>query len=81
MLTALKGSIYFYSRTSSLVQIIFSCWSFEISEGIIKNQKFIIGLDSFSIWPYLDPVESCKVTVFLFGSIFATFKWSLKRPK
>ena len=35
-------------RTSSIVQIIFSLWSFEISEGILRNQKIIIGLDSFS---------------------------------
>ena len=35
-------------RTSSIVQIIFSFWSFEISKGILRNQKFIIGLDSFS---------------------------------
>ena len=34
-------------RTSSIVQIIFSFWSFEISEGILRNQKIIIGLDSF----------------------------------
>ena len=33
---------------SSIVQIIFSFWSFEISEGILRNQKIIIGLDSFS---------------------------------
>ena len=26
-------------RTSSIVQIIFSFWSFEISEGILRNQK------------------------------------------
>ena len=36
------------SRISSIVQIIFSFWSFEISEGILRNQKLIIGLDSFS---------------------------------
>ena len=30
-------------RTSSIVQIIFSFWSFEISEDILRNQKFIIG--------------------------------------
>ena len=35
-------------RTSSIVQIIFSLWSFEISEGILRVQKIIIGLDSFS---------------------------------
>ena len=34
-------------RTSSIVQIIFSFWSFEISEDILRNQKFI-GLDSIS---------------------------------
>ena len=41
-------------HTSFVVQIIFSFWSFEISKGILRNQKFIIGLDSFnkfgSIW-------------------------------
>ena len=36
------------TRVSSIVQIIFSCWSFEISEGILRNKKIIIGLDSFS---------------------------------
>ena len=35
-------------RTSFSAQIIFSFWSFEISEGILRNQKIIIGLDSFS---------------------------------
>ena len=35
-------------RTSSIVQIIFSFWSFEISENILRNQKIIIGLESFS---------------------------------
>ena len=31
--------------TSSIVQIMFSFWSFEISEGILRNQKFIIGIN------------------------------------
>ena len=35
-------------RTSSIVQIKFSFWSFEISEGILGDQKIIIGLDLFS---------------------------------
>ena len=35
-------------RTSSIVQIIFSFWSFEISEDILRFQKFITGLDSIS---------------------------------
>ena len=34
--------------TSSIVQIIFFFWSFEITEGILRNQKIITGLDSFS---------------------------------
>ena len=34
-------------RTSSIVQIIFSVWSFEIREGILRKQKIIVGLDSF----------------------------------
>ena len=34
--------------TSSIVQIVFSFWSFEISGGILRNQKLIIGLESFS---------------------------------
>ena len=29
--------------TSSIVQIVFSFLSFEISGGILRNQKFIIG--------------------------------------
>ena len=42
------------------MQIIFFFWSFEISEGILRNQKIIIGLESFSnqrfntFGPYLE---------------------------
>ena len=54
-------------RTSSIVQIIFSFRYFEISEGILRNQKIIIGLDTFSnqhliyiyIWPHLDNISRC----------------------
>ena len=35
-------------RSSSIVQIIFSFRSFEISECILRNQKINIGLDTFS---------------------------------
>ena len=35
-------------RTSSIVQIIFSFWSFKFREDILRNQKIIIGLDSYS---------------------------------
>ena len=50
-------------RSSSIVQIIhiFSFWSFEISEGILRNQKIITGLDPFSnqllyFWLYLNNI-------------------------
>ena len=36
------------TRASSIVQIISSVWSFKISEDILRNQKIIIGLDTFS---------------------------------
>ena len=35
-------------RTSSIVQVLFSFWSFEISEDILRNQKLNFGQDSFS---------------------------------
>ena len=58
-------------------------WSFDISEGILRNQQNIIGLDSLSnqrIIYNLDNsslcidhlVESCKITVLLFGSMLPT---------
>ena len=34
--------------TLPIVQKLFSFWSFVISEGILRNQKSIIGLHSFS---------------------------------
>ena len=36
-------------RASSIVQIKFSYWSFEISEDILRHEKFMIILDTF-IW-------------------------------
>ena len=62
-------------RRSSIVHIVFSCWSFEISKNTVRNHKF---LNLFSvwihfltvieyIWPSLDtslcidhPEERCK---------------------
>ena len=41
---ALKKS----TRTSSIVQVIVSVWYVEISEDILRNQKLIIGQESFS---------------------------------
>ena len=74
-------------RTSSITLIVFSLKSFEISEDVLRNQKIIIGLDSFSnsvqyMWLCLDnnslrndcPVESCKITVFLFGLMLLNLK-------
>ena len=71
--------------------VIFSFWSFEISKGILRNQKFIIGLDSFSkqcsiylahlekTSPYIDyPVERCKLSYSLWPYV-AKFKGSLMR--
>ena len=82
-------------RTSSIVQIIFSFWSFEISKGILRNLKFIIGLDSFSnqcsiYLAHLNnaslcidyPVERCKITSsysYYFWLHVAKFKGSLMR--
>ena len=37
-------------RISTIVQFIFHFWSFEISERILRNQKFTIGLDSYSLY-------------------------------
>ena len=55
------------SRTSSIVQIKFSFWSFEISEGILKNQENVMGLDSFSNQRliYLTPFGSFVLTALL----------------
>ena len=33
--------------TSSIVQIILSFWSFEISDDILGNQKIFVSLDTF----------------------------------
>ena len=44
-------------RTSAILPIIFCSWSFEISVDILRNQKFIIGLDSFKLaFNILDPI-------------------------
>ena len=80
MLTALKGSVLFLfaitaagggpktsPRTPSIVQIIFSFWPFEIrEEDILRNEKIIIGLDSYSnqrsiyIWSHFDYTSLCN---------------------
>ena len=36
------------SHASCIVHIIFSFWSFDISGAILRNQKFMIDLNSFS---------------------------------
>ena len=83
-----------FPRTLSMVHIIFSFWSVEISEGILRNQEIILGLDSFSnqpigpitIWSHFDPTGLCidypieryETTVILFGFVAKSI-WSLKR--
>ena len=75
-------------RTSFIVQIFLFFWAFEISGGILRIQKIFNGLFSFSkqhlmlFWPVLDftsfcndyPIESCKTTVILFGSMLPNLK-------
>ena len=51
-------------RTSSIVQIIFSVCSFEISKGILRNQKISIGLDSFSKQILIYLTKKVKENVF-----------------
>ena len=50
-------------RTPTIVQFIFSFWSFEFSERILRNQKFIIGLTihflTNYIWLCLDNTSLC----------------------
>ena len=45
-------------RTSTIVQFIFYFRSFEISVNILRNQKYMIGLDSYfrQFSNYLDPI-------------------------
>ena len=70
------------NRISSIVQIIFFFWSFEICEGILRNQKIIIGLYSFSNYLVAfdtirslcknNPVENYRIIVILFCSMLQT---------
>ena len=43
----------------SIVQFIFYFWSFMISKDILRNQKKIIGLDSYILnsFSYLSPIS------------------------
>ena len=47
-----------FPRTSSIVQIIFSFWSFEISGDIVNNLKITIGLDTFCNQRFIYLVQS-----------------------
>ena len=77
------------SSNSPIVQIIFFFWSFDISEGILRNLKIMIGLDTSSnqdFKKYIGPhlvntslcidyaVERCKITVIIFGSVLPNLK-------
>ena len=76
------GSTKKYPRTSSIVQIIFSFWSFEISKDILRNQK-IIGLDTLSDFVSTTLLQVAKNTVIIFqvGSNVVKTIGSLKRLK
>ena len=52
-------------RTSSIVQIIFSFWSFKISEGMLRNQNIIIGLHSCSNQRLIYLVPFLTIIVFV----------------
>ena len=55
-----------YPRTSSIMQVIFSFWCFEITEYILRDQKLFIGQDSFSfgsIWIILVFVSTTLLKV------------------
>ena len=57
-------------RTSSIVQLIFSFGLFSISEYILGNQKFMIGLDPISkgnlnVWPQFGSKPVFESTVLL----------------
>ena len=70
-------------KVSPLHNIIHSAdylfWSFDISKGILRDQKLMIGLpvDSFTkrilnVWPQYNefksgPFEICKITAFFTG--------------
>ena len=51
-------------------------WSFEIGEGILRNQKIIIGLDSFSNQRsiYLAPFGIILVSRLHFANFFQIFQ-------
>ena len=44
--------------TSTIVLFLIYFWSFEISVNIMRNQKYMIGLDPYSrqVFNYLDPI-------------------------
>ena len=72
-------------RTSSIVQFIFYFWSFEISRNILRNQKNIMGLDSYilnslsclcPVWVYFSHCVTSslgfEVAVYYFLAFFAS---------
>ena len=48
MFMVLRDPSFILFTRLSIVQIIFSFWSFDISEDILRKRKIIIGLDAFS---------------------------------
>ena len=84
------GGHYKPPRTSTTAQIIFSFWSFEISEGIVRNQNFMINLDIFlnmyclTLFGFTRQCVDCQFEILQNCSNFlwlhvAKFIWSLMR--
>ena len=64
-------------RTSTIVHFIFYFGSFEISVNILRNQKYLIGLDSYSrqVSNYLDPILIYIDCLFEIRKIAVCFLW------
>ena len=52
-----------------------SFWSFEISEDFLRNQKFIIGLNSFSYQCFIYLVPFGNILVFVSTSMLKDAKF------
>ena len=66
-----------YPRTSFIVQIIFSFWSFEISESILRSQKIIIGFVSISYQRFIYLALFWKLLVFVSTILFKVANYSI----
>ena len=69
-----------FPRTPSIAQIIFSFWSFETSEGILRNQKIIVKihfLTNVFVCPCIDyPFERCEINSFSLWPCCQVYKFT-----